>query len=536
MTYLGLDLGTAFARLARCQPGEPTWPDRAAAPPAVTRVPAAVAYRGLGTAEIPGGYADEPASGTVRCDGFPAMLGTALAARQVAAWRGRTPYEVTRDFLRCLLDSPDNGLVVAVPPETGTRRDEADGQDVRSEIPELLTALGLAPRRLVTAPVAALLWLRDNDPALAGAARVAVIDIGAGSAEFSLCTMAGPAVRVVDSIRLVGRSAWDGPLPAAADRPPTIAECLTMTLATAAGARIGPGGQAPAYWWRAFESALADDRMRDRLDAVLQLAAEARHRHGNARALRFGDIDVTASQLLDSCGPLARRSVAALGQLLGRQADPGWQRFGPGDGTRLVLTGGLGALLPVRAALLGSLGLDPARPGGGVVQAGTGTLLDAGAQGAALLAAGLADPGDRYPHALRIAVNRVVRDRLETEFLQLTAPGMVDLEWPGTVYLLDDSGGTSRPLLVTVRPPTAAPAAGEGPLMVQVVPTGGEATPAVFQPGPRPDPGIYRVGVRGGPDGPAVVLQPVAGGEPLAYRLTEPALTIPDRREGPAGR
>jgi hypothetical protein len=430
------------------------------------------------------------------------------------------------------MDSPDDGLVVAIPPETSARR---DGQDVRSEIAELLAALGWVPRRLVAAPVAALLWLREHDPALAGAARVAVIDIGAGSAELSLCTMAGRAVRVVDSIRLVGRSAWEGQLPADADRQPTIAECLMMTLAAAAGARIGPRGQAPAYWWRAFERALADDRVRDRLDAVLQLAAEARHRHGNARALRFGDVDVTASQLLDSCEPLARRCVAALGQLLGRQVDPGWQRFGAGDGTRLVLTGGLGTLRPVRTALLSSLGLDPGRPGG-VVQAGTGALLDAVAQGAALLAAGLADPGDRYPHALRITVNRVVRDRLETGSLQLTAPGTVDLERPGTVYLLDDSGGTARPLLVTVRPPTAPPAAGEEPIPVQVAPVGGEAMPAVFQPAAPPEPGIYRVGVRGGPDGPAVVLQPVAGGEPLAYRLAEPDVTVPDHRQRQAGR
>jgi hypothetical protein len=87
-----------------------------------------------------------------------------------------------------------------------------------------------------------------------------------------------------------------------------------------------------------------------------------------------------------------------------------------------------------------------------------------------------------------------------------------------------------------VRPPTAPPAAGEEPIPVQVAPVGGEAMPAVFQPAAPPEPGIYRVGVRGGPDGPAVVLQPVAGGEPLAYRLAEPDVTVPDHRQRQAGR
>ena len=536
MTYLGLDLGTAFTKLARCQPGEPAQTDGTGDYLTVTRVPTAVAYRGLGSAEIPAGYPDQPSPGVVRCDGFPALLGTALSGRQVTAWQGRTPYEVARDFLRSLLDSPGNGLVVAVPPGAVIRRDGAAGRDVGSEIPELLSALGWAPRRLVAAPVAALLWLRDNDSALAGAARIAVIDIGAGSAEFSLCTMAGRSVRIADSIRLTGRSAWEGLLPADTDRPPTIIECLMLALADATGTRISQDGQVSARWWRAFESALADDRVRDRLDAVLQLASEARHRHGNTPALRFGDVEVTASQVLDSCEPLARRCVTALGQLLGRQADPGWQRFGAGESTRLLLTGGLSALRPVRAALLGSLGLDPARPGGGVARAGTGVPLDAVAQGAALLAAGLADAGDRYPHALHIAVNRVVRDRLVTESLQLTPPGSVDLERTETVYALDSTGGTAKPLLVTVRPSTTPPADGEGPISVQVVPMLGDAAPAVFQPAAPPGPGVYRVGVRGGPDGPAVVLQPVAGGGPLAYRLTEPAVTVPDHGQGQAVR
>jgi hypothetical protein len=542
MTYLGLDLGTGFAKVARYPAGRRPRPGEDLD---VTTVATAVTYR-RHAGEIPAGYPDEPQPDAVRCDGFPVMLGTALSATPVSAWQGRTPGEVTQSFLKCLLDPPDTGaardaepadLVVTVPPHGGARPAVDEEPSAVPELWDILTALGRPARRVVAAPVAAMLWLRQHDPDLAAADRIVVVDIGAGCLELSLCTATGHAVRVVDSIRLVGGSAWGDEVLAAAavgDRPLTLAECLVTALATASGAGPDPGGRGSVYSWRAFERALADDRARDRLDAVLQSASAARHRHGSAPALRFGGLEVTASQLLDACEPLAQRSVAALAQLLGRRDDPGWLRFGSGDGTRLVLLGGLSILRPVRAALLASLGLDPERPSEGVIQPADDDLRAAAARGAALLAAGLANPGDRYPHALRLAVNRVVRDKLVSDYLELAPPGSIDLELAQTRYLtVGATAGEGRYVLVTIRPAASNPP-GPASIPVQIVPSGRDPVPAAFRWAAPPEPGAYRIGVRGGPDGPAVVLLRDGGGNPLTYPLAELTDTVADETPGQA--
>ena len=55
---------------------------------------------------------------------------------------------------------------------------------------------------------------------------------------------------------------------------------------------------------------------------------------------------------------------------------------------------------------------------------------------------------------------------------------------------------------------------------VQVIPAGAsEMVPAVLRSAPCPAPGVYWVGVRGGPDVPAVVLQRTDDGEALTYEL-----------------
>jgi hypothetical protein len=544
MRYLGLDLGTGLAKLAQYPAGGPARADQEIG---VITVAAAVTYR-RHVGEIPAGYQDEPQPGVVRCDGFPAMLGTTLSAIPVSVWQGRTPGEVTQSLLRCLLDPPgteavrdEDGtepadLVVAVPSHAGAQPGPGDEPSTTSELQDILTALGRPARRVVAAPVAALLWLRQRDPDLAAAGRMVVVDVGAGCVELSLCTATGNAMRVVDSIRLVGGSAWGGGVLAATvgDRWATLAEYLVTALAAASGVRVAPPGRESVSLWRGFERALADGRTRDRLDVVLQSAATARHRHGSAPALRFGGLAVTASQLLDACEPLARQSVAALGQLLGRRDDPAWLRFGPGDGTRLVLLGGLSTLHPVRAALLASLGLDPERPGQGVIRPADDDLLSSVARGAALLAAGLADPGDRYPHALRLAVSRVVRDQLVSEYLELAAPGAIDLELTQTLYLTDGTTpGKGSHVLVTIRPVPSDPP-GSAPIPVQIVPKGRDPVPATFRRAVPPEPGVYRVGVRGGPGGPAVVLQRADGGKPLTYPLAETADLAAGQTSGPA--
>jgi hypothetical protein len=559
--YLGLDLGTGFVKLANCRVDGRA---RDGASVEVTTMQAAVTFLGRYSAEIPAGYPEEPRAGRARCDGFPALLGTGLSSGEVADWGDRTAVEVVRGYLRCLLeapvtvadgrlgtvpdrDTPDgpadvgaNELVVAVPSDAGAPRGADEGATAGAELAEILAGLGRPPARLVAAPVAALLWLRRHDPDLASASRIVVIDAGAGEIALSLCTVTDQAIRVADSVRLAGGSAWGegeaGQVDGSITRPPALAERLAMTLAASAGRPIGAVGPETAYWWRAFEGALADDAARDRLDAVLQLASQARGRHGSAIAIRFGGLAVTASQVLDACEPLARQSMTALAQLLGRQADRGWGRLGTETGGRLVLLGGLTALRPLRAALLESLGLDPDQPGATVAWPADGDLRDAVARGAALLAAGEADPGDRYPHALQLVVHRAIRGELVTDRLELAPPRSIDLERTLTVYLTQDgAGGQDGRVIVTVPSasgPRAMSSAGVAPIAVEIVPGEGATVPASFRLTTPPSPGNYQVGVRGGPAGPAVVLRPEDGGEPLVYPLSEVARTVPDRRTG----
>lgn len=525
MSYIGLDLGTAFAKLARW----PTGQARASAPE-VTTVPAALTYRSSGAADIPASYSADPRPGVVRCDGFPALIGTTAPTTPVTVWQGRTPDEVTARFLSCLLnplgserdedDSEPAELVVAVPPEAGER--VAATADGTPGLPEILATLGLAPRRAVDAPVAALLWLRQRHQDLTMASRVVVIDAGAGSVDLSLCVVTGDALRVTDSIRLAGGSAWGTETSATAgDRPLTLAEHFVGALVATTGTRVGAAGRTASYWWRAFERALADEGARERLDAVLQLASAEPGRHASTPALRFGGLGVTAEQLLDACEPLTVHCSAALSQLLGRQEDPRWPGFGDGDGTRLLLLGGLSALYPLRAGLLAAAGLDQGRSGHGAVLPPNEDRLDAVARGAAMLAAGVADPHDRYPHELRLPVSRVVRDHVVNEYLRLAAPGSIDLYRAQSSYLTADVGaGSDEHVLVTVKPASGQPGA---PLQVQLVRAGEGPVPVAVRPAEPPAPGVYQVGIQGGPAGPAVLLRPVEGGPVLVYPLAEQA-------------
>ena len=536
--YIGLDLGAGLAKIARYRTDAQ---NESGDGPSVTTIPSAVVYRGLSSEIPPAPCATSQPSGAVRCDGFAAMLDDAWPVSYVLAWGNRTAPEVTQTFLKCPLGGDDQrlapkpgGFVVTVPP--GPAQATAAGGPARStgtELQEILTAIGLPPRRLVAAPIAALLHLRRRSAELASASSFVVCDIGAGSLSLSLCTAKPRGLRIADSIRLTGASAWSDDTLASAgtgERRPNLVECLVAALATASGGTSARITHATSVRrWRGLEHVLASEGQPDRLRLALQRASADRRRYGADTALRFADLEVTAGQLIDACAPLADQAAAALTRLLGRQAEPAWRRLGSGSPTRIVLIGGLSALRPVCSGLLAAAGLDPDQPAGAAVEPGGADRLGATALGAALVAAGQADIGDRYPHALRLPVHRAVRDLIESSDLELAAAGTIDLGQGETVLTPEDG----EPVLVTVRA-----ASGPAPLPVQVVLEGrGEPVPAEFQAAVPPPPGTYRVGVSVGPIGVAVVLHNVDGRAPLHYTLLEPAglpeghatLTAPSR-------
>ena len=521
---LGLDLGAGLAKLARAttdgQPGGFVTPLRT--------VQTAVAYRGVvahippaGTGSGPGGWLpgearDNGAADEVRYDGFPAMLGTGPAGQPMV--QRRAPEEIAAEFLRLLLE--DLGLAVTGPAVMSWSAAVPPGPTAgtAAELAAILSPPGWSSPRLLAAPLALLLYLRHSRPDIAPASRFIVCDLGASSATLTLCALAGYRIRIVDFLRVTGTSSWEADTrdyADVADRLPLLVEGLATALTGAEGHSGAADQAAPVRYWRELEQALADSDQRERLDAVVEQALTDPQRYGGTTALRIGDLPVTAAQLLQACTPLANRCATELIALLRRQRDPAWLRPGPAAGTRIVLAGGLSVLRPLRAALLSAAGLDPATTGGGVVDLDDTERLYGAAYGAALVAAGLTEPGDRYPYALRLPVHRQVRDRIVTSHVELAPAGSIDLDRADPVFARQQG----EKIQVMIRPSAGATAA---PIPVEVMPRGSDtAEPATFYPMPGPLPGLYHIGVRGHPNGAAVVLQGVDGGEQLTYPLLE---------------
>jgi hypothetical protein len=520
--HLGLDVGTGTTKLTRYQ-GDVRLASRTVV------VPTAVSYHGLVSkipAASPGG---EPPSDSVRCDGFPAMLGEWPPAR-VTAWGGRTAGEVTQTFLRRLLNrgTDEEGpradsLVVIVPAEGARPVGKGRQRDRGTELIEILRALGDPPQRVLPAPIAALAFLRREHPELTDTTRFAICDIGAGGMSFALCTATASGARITDVLKMTGATAWSddtAPGTATGGRPVTLTECLVAEMARIGGAPAAASGDGRSvHRWRALEAALASAGEEDSPGYDLQRVFGAGERHPGFGLLRFADVEVTVTQLLQACAPLADTAGAALAGLLARQADPGWHHFGPGLATRIVLIGGLTGLGPIRAALLRAAGLDPRNAGGAVVEPDPADRLCAAALGAALVAAGKADPSVRFPYALRLPVYRAVLGRIESAYLELAAAGTVAPDQAETPI----RGADGAAVVVTVRA-GGAPAPLAAALPVQLVP-GDNALPlrAEFHPAQTPPAGEYRISVCGDPAGAAIVLRDVNDARTLRYVLRLPA-------------
>jgi hypothetical protein len=487
-------------------------------------VPTAVCFHAMAS-RIPDFSPSAAASADeLRCDGFPAMLG-AWPHERVPAWGGRTPTEVTQSFLHHLLSQrgdEEERLVVTVDPAVDAAADRARNSGAR--LVEVLGALGHPPQRVLPTPIAVLAHVRREDPELADATRFAVCDIGAGGMSFALCTVAASGAQVTGFARLRGTAAWGTETAAAgaAERPVTLAEGLVAAIAAAVGAAVaGPGDPRSVYRWRSLEAALASQEQGS-AGWELRRVFDPGGTDPGPGVLRFADIEVTAAQLLDACAPPAAAAGAALSRLLARSGDRGWRRFGPGNQTRIVLTGGLAGLPPVRAALLRAAGLDPRAPGGGAVEtggAGAGEGLMAAALGAALVAAGETDPSVRYPYALRLPVHREVRGRIEMDYLELAAARTIAVDQTETPV----NGADGAPLVVSV---PASHAIGKLtaalPLLV-VRDDGSPPSPAEFYPAQPPPVGDYRLLVSGDPAGAAIVLHEVGSDRVLRYVLRPPA-------------
>ncbi|MFB8179632.1 hypothetical protein ACFC8N_27125 [Streptomyces sp. NPDC055966] len=346
-----------------------------------------------------------------------------------------------------------------------------------------LAADGCPRPRAIDAAHALLALVRQTPGGPADTGEYLVCDAGARAADAARCTRAGSSVLVRATAEATGPTGLLG------------ADFDTALLA-AAGLRD------------------TDEAHRDLAAARLADPGGRRLGLAVARAVRrpdpFDDTpvhllsgrDVTAGQVRTSLPPLidaVRRAVAEVAAPAGAAEPP-----------PLLLAGGLARLEPLTRQLAESHRLLPLPAD---VDAGY-----AAAVGGALVAAGLADPGDRYPYAVRISTHRRVAGRLCTEALELAAPGALE---PGgdTVFAVRDG----RP--AEVLPDTAA----GRPVRVEAVGPDGRPVPLpdVTLP-PGAPAGLCRVGVRVGADGAAaLVLRAVAEGPDTETRVPLGPLPAP---------
>ncbi|MEV8391395.1 MULTISPECIES: hypothetical protein [unclassified Streptomyces] len=378
-----------------------------------------------------------------------------------AATRGR-PVDALREAYGAYLAryGPPAGAVVVLP-----RR---SARELAGPATAALTADGCPRARAIGTTHALLALVRHTAGGTAGAGEYLVCDVGARAVDAARCTLAGSSVLLRATAEATGPSGLLG-------------TALDAALLAAAGLSDDEEGH------RALAAARRDDPGGRRLGLAVAQAVSRPVPFDDTVVYRVADRDITAGTVRTSLLPLVDAVRRALSEIA---APPGATRPPP-----LLLAGGLARLQPLIERLRESHRLLPLPP---EVDPGY-----AAAAGGALVAAGLADPGDRYPYAVRIRTHRRTAGRLRTEELQLSAPGALE------------PGGDTVFAVRAGRPAEVLPdAAARRPLRVEAVGPDGRPVPLpdITLPTGAPD-GLCRVGVRVGADGAAaLVLRPVADG------------------------
>ncbi|WP_371675906.1 hypothetical protein [Streptomyces sp. NBC_01276] len=333
-----------------------------------------------------------------------------------------------------------------------------------------------APRiRVLGTPHAVLALLRH-----AGAPpseRYAVCELGASAAEVSVCAP------VSGTVAVTGR-AWHAP-----------ADGYGAGLDRALLAAVGMPDDAAGL--RALAGARGETGAAERLGIALRRADSHRGPYYDTAVHRVDGREITAGVVLQALGRLTEGLDRVLDEALGGAPAPpvvavgGAARFGP-------LAGHLAARHGPLVALPGDT--DPAL---------------AAVFGAALVAAGRADPGDRYPHAVCVGTHRVVGGAPRSQELVISPAGVLE---PGGATVFAETGGHRVPVAAG----TASPAGPAPPVRVRVRDARGERSEAVgtltLPPGGAGD--RFHVGVRIAVDGTAhLVLHPLGSAAPGEFPL-----------------
>ncbi|GAA0984712.1 hypothetical protein GCM10009555_058930 [Acrocarpospora macrocephala] len=385
---LGVDLGTSYTKLATCSGDRRAEAVRleVAEPDGV--IPVAVAYGGGEAVVGRSAFAAVTRPATTLHEHFTPRLDRVPGGSPPV----RTPAAVTRDYVDGILRSARTSgtirrldtLVVAVPP-----RWLATGPPAELLRVILTEDLGLSRVRLIGQHVAAATYLAQRHEG----GHLVLCDVGACRVTVTLCAVDGQTVRVIDSTGSDDEHPADH---AGLEIEAALADSVPLRRALT-----------DALYHRRSPSWLAevlDDRHQP-THADVALYADDHHRVEVARAL------AATRPLIDLIGHTIARF---------RARNPGLQ---PGGAWRLAVLGGASLFPPVRAAVHQAFGIATGTRLGLLLDLSAEEVMYATAMGAAFVAEGLAEPGDRFPHRVTLPARRVQDGRLRAAHLMVAGPG-----------------------------------------------------------------------------------------------------------------
>ncbi|MEU8080738.1 hypothetical protein AB0B31_35430 [Catellatospora citrea] len=440
MTGLGLDLGSRWAKLATASAA--VEPAGRAEPLALTRVDGRP-FAGKAA------YSTLPTPGARLVERFTAALAGSDAEAAQAT-------DDVRDFLAALYGATLPPDVAAVVPEHWLRR-PASTTGPGDRLLATLRNLGVARPRLVSHPRAVLAYLMGGAGQFADGDRVLLVDVGASSVAVTLGAVRDGRPSILDAT-------WSG--------FPDVDQLI-------ADAVLGPDPSRP----RAIvglRRAIAAQRQ-EQAGLVDMLLTEFARGAPAAVAFEVAGHSVTSTAIHEALAPVRQSVEATVVRLRAAHAAD----LEPGRRWRLVLTGGTALTTQVAMVVHRAVGNDLDATWNHLVPLDPSQTLHAAAFGAALVAAGAIEPGDRFPSAVTLRAHRVAGGRLTAADLHLCAADELAAGQPEPTYAA--AGGTPVSVDVSEGAATSFELLIDG----QAVLVGDQA----------PSPGTYHIGLQLDPAG-----------------------------------
>jgi molecular chaperone DnaK len=518
---IGIDFGTTYTKIAYVQDGQLRL-FRYPGPRGRDYIPTAVAYRvdrsgrsvvSIGEAAISDAL-NRP--GTRLATRFKMFLPIRDPAQQAEkGWSlDRSPDKVVRDYFHHLLREgefcferqigPIESIVVSVP-EVWQRTANNPGAEALRRV--LIDEMGLPVDHLRSEPVcAAAYYVHEYQRAEARSDRpfhLLICDMGGGTFDVALCRVTGRQIEVLD---FDGNS--EGGIGLAGSR---FDHELVRTVYQAAEG-VPPREEDLPELVRAFEQVKIEhhDEASQELKTLIELEDPTLDDTPLDLYTFQRKYTPTLKHVRESFAPIARGIQEVLRRLRQRAEAKGWSI------DRVAIVGGFGQFPLVQRAILESLDIrDPMDVRFDQLLHREYRQFYAIAYGAALIAAGMIEPVEYYPHTLGIFAYRRWEGQMKQVFVPIVEAGKV-------------SAGQLRPHFAPQLIRVEREGVTELPIGLQL---GGAGEPIRLNLPPvrLPPPGRYRVGLLIDRSNMGILIfEPEDGGQRLEYRLGDvnPILTV----------